>query len=47
MLRESYGRDFAVDLLDLLRRVGFKRVELLHENFCFAAFGALKSSSVG
>ena len=30
--------------LDLLRRVGFKQVELLHKNSCFAAFGALKNS---
>ena len=29
--------------LDLLRRVGFERVELLHKNSCFAAFGAVKS----
>ena len=29
--------------LDLLRQVGFKHVELLHKNSCFAAFGALKS----
>jgi tRNA (cmo5U34)-methyltransferase len=29
--------------LDLLRRVGFEQVELLHKNACFAAFGALKS----
>lgn len=29
--------------LDLLRRVGFSRVELLHKNACFAAFGAVKS----
>jgi len=28
--------------LDLLRRVGFDRVELLHKNLCFAAFGAIK-----
>lgn len=28
--------------LELLRRVGFKHVELLHKNSCFAAFGALK-----
>jgi tRNA (cmo5U34)-methyltransferase len=28
--------------LDLLRRVGFKHVELLHKNSCFAAFGAVK-----
>ena len=30
--------------LELLRRVGFARVELLHKNACFAAFGALKSA---
>ncbi len=29
--------------LDLLRRVGFCQVELLHKNSCFAAFGAIKS----
>jgi tRNA (cmo5U34)-methyltransferase len=28
--------------LDLLRRVGFAHVELLHKNGCFAAFGAWK-----
>ena len=28
--------------LDLLRKVGFDRVELLHNNTCFAAFGAIK-----
>ena len=28
--------------LDLLRRVGFAHVELLHKNSCFAAFGAIK-----
>ena len=28
--------------LDLLRRVGFNRVDLLHKNSCFAAFGAVK-----
>lgn len=28
--------------LDLLRTVGFKQVEILHKNSCFAAFGALK-----
>lgn len=28
--------------LDLLRRVGFSQVELLHKNSCFAAFGAVK-----
>ena len=30
--------------LDLLRKVGFKHVELLHKNSCFAAFGAIKRS---
>jgi tRNA (cmo5U34)-methyltransferase len=28
--------------LDMLRRVGFKQVEVLHKNVCFAAFGAVK-----
>jgi tRNA (cmo5U34)-methyltransferase len=28
--------------LDLLRSVGFKNVELLHKNSCFATFGAIK-----
>ena len=28
--------------IDLLRAVGFSRVEILHKNSCFAAFGALK-----
>ncbi|QDU55656.1 class I SAM-dependent methyltransferase [Aeoliella mucimassa] len=28
--------------LDLLRQVGFAKVELLHKNSCFAAFGAVK-----
>ena len=29
--------------MDLLRKVGFNHVELLHKNSCFAAFGAIKS----
>lgn len=29
--------------LDLLRKVGFSQVELLHKNSCFAAFGAVKA----
>ena len=29
--------------LDLLRKVGFAQVELLHKNSCFAAFGAIKA----
>ncbi|MEM0924540.1 MAG: class I SAM-dependent methyltransferase, partial [Planctomycetota bacterium] len=28
--------------IDLLRRVGFESIELLHKNSCFAAFGAIK-----
>jgi len=28
--------------LDLLRKVGFDRVEILHKNSCFAAFGGIK-----
>lgn len=28
--------------LNLLQQVGFARVEVLHKNSCFAAFGALK-----
>ncbi len=31
--------------LDLLRKVGFVHVELLHKNSCFAAFGAIKNSN--
>ena len=28
--------------LELLRRVGFSHIEILHKNVCFAAFGAVK-----
>lgn len=28
--------------LDLLRKVGFDQVDLLHKNSCFAAFGAVR-----
>lgn len=28
--------------LDLLRAVGFRQIEVLHKNVCFAAFGAIK-----
>jgi tRNA (cmo5U34)-methyltransferase len=28
--------------IDLLRQVGFRHVEILHKNSCFAAFGAIK-----
>ena len=30
--------------IDILRKVGFSHVELLHKNSCFAAFGAIKGS---
>lgn len=30
--------------LNLLRKVGFKHVDILHKNSCFAAFGAVKGS---
>jgi tRNA (cmo5U34)-methyltransferase len=29
--------------MDLLRTVGFSKIELLHKNACFAAFGAIKA----
>ncbi len=28
--------------LDLMKKVGFKRVEILHKNMCFGAFGGIK-----
>lgn len=28
--------------LDLLKKVGFRKIEILHKNLCFAAFGAIK-----
>jgi tRNA (cmo5U34)-methyltransferase len=31
--------------LELLKKVGFEKVELLHKNACFAAFGAVKACS--
>jgi tRNA (cmo5U34)-methyltransferase len=31
--------------LDLLRKVGFSHVELLHKNSCFAAFGGIKAEN--
>ncbi|MCG2589863.1 class I SAM-dependent methyltransferase [Rhodohalobacter sulfatireducens] len=31
--------------LDLLKKSGFERVEILHKNSCFAAFGAIKAGS--
>ena len=32
--------------IELLRQVGFKHVELLHKNSCFAAFGAIKNADL-
>ena len=28
--------------LDLMKRVGFRQVEILHKNMCFAAFGGIR-----
>jgi tRNA (cmo5U34)-methyltransferase len=39
--REDSPRPVAYQL-DLLRRVGFSEVDLLHKNSCFAAFGGEK-----
>ena len=33
--------------LELLRRVGFSEVDLLHQNSCFAAFGGKKGHPLG
>jgi tRNA (cmo5U34)-methyltransferase len=33
--------------LELLRKVGFNHIELLHKNSCFAAFGAIKTELRG
>jgi tRNA (cmo5U34)-methyltransferase len=33
--------------IDLLREVGFREVEILHKNGCFATFGAIKAASTG
>ena len=33
-----------IQQLDWLRVAGFSRVEVLHKNSCFAAFGAVKAS---
>ena len=30
--------------IDMLRRVGFEQVEILHKNNVFAAFGAMKTT---
>lgn len=46
---ETYGRILKEDTprpvlfqLDLLREAGFREVDILHKNTCFAAFGAVK-----
>ena len=31
--------------MDLLKKVGFRDVDVLHKNSCFAAFGAVKAES--
>lgn len=28
--------------LDLMKKVGFQKVEILHKNICFGAFGGIK-----
>lgn len=30
--------------LDLMKKVGFEKTEILHKNSCFAAFGGVKAS---
>lgn len=32
--------------LELMRKVGFAKTEILHKNSCFAAFGAIKGQAV-
>jgi tRNA (cmo5U34)-methyltransferase len=39
--REDSPRPLSFQL-DLLRRVGFADIDVLHKNSCFAAFGAVK-----
>jgi tRNA (cmo5U34)-methyltransferase len=39
--REDTPRSLTFQL-DLLRAVGFREIDVLHKNVCFAAFGALK-----
>jgi tRNA (cmo5U34)-methyltransferase len=39
--REDTPRSLTYQL-DLMRKVGFKTVEVLHKNICFAVFGAIK-----
>lgn len=42
--REDSPRPLTYQLA-LLRRVGFRQVEVLHKNVCFAAFGAVKGQA--
>jgi tRNA (cmo5U34)-methyltransferase len=28
--------------LDLMKKVGFQKIEILHKNLCFAAYGGIK-----
>lgn len=28
--------------LDLMKKIGFRKTEILHKNICFGAFGAIK-----
>jgi tRNA (cmo5U34)-methyltransferase len=39
--REDSPRSLTFQM-DLLRKVGFKHIEVLHKNLCFAAFGGIK-----
>ncbi len=41
IIREDTPRSIVFQL-DLLREVGFREVEILHKNSCYAAFGAVK-----
>ena len=42
--KEDTPRPLAYQL-DLLRRVGFEGIDVLHKNVCFAAFGGVKPRS--
>ena len=41
IIREDTPRSVSFQL-DLLREVGFREIEILHKNTCYAAFGAVK-----
>jgi tRNA (cmo5U34)-methyltransferase len=40
--REDSPRSLVYQI-DLMRRVGFRDVEVLHKHLCFAAFGGVKA----